>query len=61
MPVPFHDPAQIETRLIVVAEMLDAAVAEVRRAMAEIRTATPPGGTRRPHAAKQRPDREERP
>ncbi len=39
MPVPPHtsDVAQIETRLLIVAEMLENAVAEVRRAMADIR------------------------
>jgi signal transduction histidine kinase len=34
---PFPDPTQIETRLLVVAEMLDKAVAEVRRTMSEIK------------------------
>ncbi len=37
------DPRHIETRMLVVAEMLEHAVAEVRRAIAEIRTG--PGGT----------------
>lgn len=37
LPPPLHDPAHIETRLLVVAEMLENAVAEVRRTMAEIR------------------------
>lgn len=37
LPPPLHDPAHIETRLLVVAQMLENAVAEVRRAMAEIR------------------------
>lgn len=36
-PPPFPDPSHIETRLLVVAEMLDQAVAEVRRTMAEIK------------------------
>lgn len=36
--VPHGDPSQIETRLLVVAEMLDRAVAEVRRAMDEIKS-----------------------
>jgi hypothetical protein len=46
VPPPLHDPNQIETRLLVVAEMLEKAVAEVRRTMAEIRSITPPGGSR---------------
>ncbi len=37
LPPPLPDPAHIETRLIVVAEMLEKAVAEVRRAMKEVR------------------------
>jgi hypothetical protein len=41
-PPPIPDPTHIETRLLIVAEMLDRAVAEVRRAMAEIK-ATPDG------------------
>jgi len=32
------DPTHVETRLLVVAEMLDRAVAEVRKAMDEIKT-----------------------
>lgn len=36
-PPPMPDPTHLETRLLIVAEMLDRAVAEVRRAMAEIR------------------------
>ena len=39
-PPPLPDPTHIETRLLVVAEMLDRAVAEVRRAMAEIQAST---------------------
>lgn len=42
IPPPLQDPAQIETRLLVVAEMLEKAVAEVRRTMAEIRATTLP-------------------
>lgn len=34
---PLPDPSHIETRLLVVAEMLEKAVAEVRRTMAEIK------------------------
>lgn len=39
MPAPpsLPDPSQIETRLLIVAEMLERAVAEVRRTMAEIK------------------------
>jgi hypothetical protein len=58
MPAPFHDPAHIETRLLVVIEMLDAAVAEARREMAQIRSSTPPGGTR-PPATQRRPEKPE--
>lgn len=35
---PIPDTAQIETRLLVVAEMLERAVAEVQRAVAEIKS-----------------------
>ncbi len=42
MPSASQDPAHIESRLLVVAEMLDRAVAEVHRAMEEVR---------RPHSA----------
>lgn len=45
LPPPLHDPVQIETRLLVVAEMLERAVAEVRRAMDEIKAVTPPHGS----------------
>ncbi len=45
VPPPLHDPVQIETRLLVVAEMLERAVAEVRRAMDEIKAVTPPQGS----------------
>ncbi len=48
VPPPLPDPGHIETRLLVVAEMLERAVAEVRRAMDEVRAVTPPGGVRRP-------------
>lgn len=37
VPPPFRDPSHIETRLLVVAAMLEKAVAEVHRAMDEIR------------------------
>lgn len=37
LPPPLPDPAHIETRLLVVAEMLERAVAEVRRTMAEVK------------------------
>lgn len=65
VPPPLHDPAHLETRLLVVAEMLERAVAEVRRAMDEIRADTPPKGVPRlpagsPHADA-RPDEEEQP
>lgn len=36
-PAPLPDPTHIETRLLVVAEMLEKAVTEVRRTMAEIK------------------------
>jgi hypothetical protein len=50
MPVPpLPDSNHIETRLLVVAEMLEKAVAEVRRAMDEVRAVTPPEGFRRPN------------
>ncbi len=42
VPPPLHDPVQIEARLLVVSEMLDRAVEEVRRAMAEIKAGPPP-------------------
>lgn len=43
VPPPVPDPTHIETRLLVVAEMLDQAVAEVRRTMAQLRAdASPP-------------------
>ncbi len=45
VPPPLHDPVQIETRLLVVAEMLERAVAEVRRTMDEIKAVTPPQGS----------------
>jgi len=37
VPPPLTDPSHIETRLLIVAEMLERAVAEVRRAMAEVK------------------------
>lgn len=42
VPPPLPDPVHIETRLLVVATMLEQAVAEVRRTMAVIRGDTPP-------------------
>jgi len=42
VPPPLSDPSHIETRLLVVAEMLDRAVAEVRRAMDDIKTGIAP-------------------
>lgn len=41
VPPPLVDPSHIETRLLIVAEMLDRAVAEVRRAMAELSATAP--------------------
>ena len=38
VPPPLHDPSHVEARLLIVAEMLDRAVEEVRRAMAEIKS-----------------------
>lgn len=37
LPPPLSDPSHIEMRLLVVAEMLERAVAEVHRAMADIK------------------------
>jgi hypothetical protein len=37
VPPPMSDPSHIETRLLIVAEMLEKAVAEVRRTMAELK------------------------
>jgi hypothetical protein len=37
VPAPLPDPSHIETRLLVVAAMLDKAVAEVNRTLAEIK------------------------
>lgn len=45
VPPPLPDPAHIETRLLVVAQMLEQAVAEVRRTMADIRRSTPADGS----------------
>lgn len=59
VPPPLHDPQHIETRLLVVAEMLDRAVAEVRRTMDEIKATTPAYGVE-PIAAT-RPDQEDQP
>jgi hypothetical protein len=39
VPPPIPDPSHIEMRLLVVAEMLEKAVAEVRRAMADVQGA----------------------
>lgn len=44
LPPPLRDSVHIETRLLVVAEMLEKAVAEVHRAMAEIKSSHPPAG-----------------
>lgn len=51
------DTAQIETRLLVVAEMLEKAVAEVQKAMADIRssTAEPPSGVGPPNETPPQP------
>lgn len=46
VPPPFPDPAHIEQRLLVVSEMLDRAVEEVRRAMAEIKAGPPLSASR---------------
>lgn len=45
LPPPMTDPSHLETRLLVVAEMLEKAVAEVRRTMAEVKgyVEPPPG------------------
>lgn len=46
VPPPFRDPTHIEARLLVVADMLERAVAEVHRAMDDIRPLVdegPPG------------------
>jgi hypothetical protein len=63
VPPPMHDPVHIETRLLVVAEMLERAVAEVRRAMDEIKAVTPAKGSRplTPPFAAPTPDREDEP
>lgn len=37
VPAPMHDPSHVETRLMVLAELLERAVQEVRRAMADIK------------------------
>jgi len=42
LPPPLPDPSHIETRLMVVAEMLTRAVDEVNRVMDEIKGAAPP-------------------
>ncbi len=44
VPPPLPDPVHIETRLLVVAQLLEHAVAEVRRTMAEIRGEVPAEG-----------------
>lgn len=38
VPPPMHDPSHVETRLLVLAELLERAVQEVRRAMADIKS-----------------------
>ena len=48
LPPPLPDPSHIETRLLVVAQMLEQAVAEVHRAMAEIRGGRPDDGSTAP-------------
>jgi hypothetical protein len=48
LPPPLHDPAHIETRLLVVAQMLEHAVAEVHRAMADLRAVVGPVDESRP-------------
>lgn len=50
MPVspPMPDPSHIETRLLVIAEMLDRAVAEVHRAVADVKGGLPPAGDTKP-------------
>lgn len=40
-PPPLPDPIHIETRLLIVAEMLERAVDEVRRAMEDLKGAAP--------------------
>lgn len=37
VPPPMRDPSHVETRLLVLAELLERAVQEVRRAMADIK------------------------
>ncbi len=41
VPPPITDPSHIEQRLLILAEILDSAVAEVRRVAAQIQTAEP--------------------
>jgi signal transduction histidine kinase len=41
VPPPIPDPTHIETRLLLVAEMLDRAVAEVRRTMDQLKAGKP--------------------
>jgi hypothetical protein len=41
-PPPFKDPVHLEVRLLAVVEMLDSAIAEVRRAMADVQKDTGP-------------------
>lgn len=38
VPAPMRDPSHVETRLLILAEMLERAVAEVRRISAEIKS-----------------------
>lgn len=48
LPPPLPDPAHLETRLMVVAEMLDRAVEEVRRAMADLKGEQPAADVDKP-------------
>jgi hypothetical protein len=41
VPPPLPDPSHLETRLLIVAEMLEKAVAEVRRVTAEMKSCDP--------------------
>jgi hypothetical protein len=48
VPPPMHDPSHVETRLLVLAELLERAVQEVRRAMVDIRSGPDGIGTTPP-------------
>jgi len=54
VPPPMHDPSHVETRLLVLAELLERAVQEVRRAMADIK-AGPDGIDVAPHPEPEAP------